>query len=86
MNRRVTVEELREHLEEHLEHVRQGDTLTVVRDGKVLANLEQEEKSWSKKPDPALGRFQDVDVGPAPENLTVDVVDLLRQMRDEERY
>ncbi|HEX8152321.1 MAG TPA: hypothetical protein VF698_04305 [Thermoanaerobaculia bacterium] len=82
MNRRVTVEELREHLEEHLEHVRDGDTLTVVEDGRTWLELVSKSTLRMTRPDPALGRFQDVPIGPRPETLTTTVLDLLAEDRE----
>ena len=79
MSKQVTVEELREKLEELLAEVEKGESVTVTRDGRAV---------WSIGPT-FVHRgvpfpFRDFDPGP-PLNLPFDVVDMLVEDREYER-
>ena len=78
MSKQVTVEELREKLDELLAEVEAGECVTVTREGRPV---------WSIGPT-FVHRgvpfpFRDFDPGP-PLNVTVDAVDLIREDRDHE--
>ncbi len=75
MSKTVTVEELREKLDELLAEVESGETLTVVKDttGPRFA------QRGVRFP------FRGFDPGPRPKNLTVDPVEMLIEEREWER-
>lgn len=76
MTKSVTVEELAEHLEQHLAEVQEGITLEILDDDTVIAFIE-----------PAIiyptstERTGDIKPGPRPKNLTVDPVQILLEDR-----
>lgn len=80
MSKEVTVEELREKLDELLAAVENGEALTVTRDGKQIGTL-----------NPAAVRrgvpypFRDFDFGPRPKNLNTDPAALIVEERERER-
>jgi hypothetical protein len=77
MSKQVTVEELREKLDELLAEVESGETLTV-----VPARESVGPKIVQKGvPFP----FRGFDPGPRPKNLTVDPVEMLIEEREWER-
>jgi antitoxin (DNA-binding transcriptional repressor) of toxin-antitoxin stability system len=79
MRKEVTVEELREKLDEVLAEVENGEAVTIVRDGKSIGILGPTvAQRGTRFP------FRDFDPGPRPKNLTSDVVALLREDRDSE--
>ena len=82
----VSVEELAAHLEEHLEEVRRGETLTVVKNGASVATIvPQDEEDLEVIPhDPAV-RLQDFEPGPRPKRLDFDAVQWLIDERERER-
>lgn len=88
MTKDVSVQELQEHLAEHLEEVKRGVTVRVMEGKNAVAELAAPE-SASADDDPmkdliwreATGRFCDF-VPPPPIESDVDVVALLREDRD----
>ena len=78
MSKQVTVEELREKLDELLAEVEKGETLTVV-PGKSRATGPTIVQKGVRFP------FRDFDPGPRPKNLTVDPVEMLIEEREWER-
>jgi hypothetical protein len=77
MSKEVTVEELREHLEEIIAEVEAGESVTIVR-----------ERGAAKRPGVAQEgkRFpwKDIVITPLKRPITTDAVDLIRQDRDDE--
>ena len=87
MTKTITVEELAANLQEHLAAVSDGTTLTVVASGKAIATLAPPlgiERLVRHRPDASL-RFQDVDLGPRPKNLTTDAAQIIIDERNYER-
>lgn len=80
MSKEITVEELIANITQHLDDVKNGETLTVVdQDGNQVATITPHEtQQRTKYP------FRDLDFGP-PVNLPFDVTDLIREDRDYER-
>ena len=74
MSREVTVEELRENLEQIIAEVEAGESVTIVKE-RGRSGIAQEGKMYP---------FRDFDPGPRPKNLRSDPVDLLREDRDDE--
>jgi len=81
MSREVTVEELREKLDEIIADVQQGETLTVVADGKAIVTMQPTVAPRRGVPYP----FRDFDWGPRPENLKTDPAALIIEERERER-
>jgi antitoxin (DNA-binding transcriptional repressor) of toxin-antitoxin stability system len=81
MSKTVTVEELRENLEERLEEVRNGEVLNVVDNGTMIAKIERPELEIIRH-DPSL-RLQDFKPGRPPKRL--DSVEWLIAERERER-
>ena len=81
MSKTVTVEELRENLEERLEDVRNGAVVNVVADGTMIAKIESPELEIIRH-DPAL-RLQDFKPGRPLKRL--DSVEWLIAERERER-
>jgi prevent-host-death family protein len=79
MSRKVTVEELREKLEEIIAEVKAGETVTIVEEGRTIASVAPV-SSYRGVAYP----FRDFDFGSRPANLTVDVTDIIREDRDSE--
>lgn len=77
----VTIEELREKLDEVIAEVEKGETVYVTKDGQVLVKF---------TPAPAVipprepGRFQDVPISPRPKNLKTDPVEMVIEDRASE--
>jgi prevent-host-death family protein len=76
MSREVTVDELRDQLDDILDAVERGESVSIRRNGRNIAALQ-----------PAPGRlgvrypFRDFDFGSRPKGLKTDVVDLIREDR-----
>ena len=80
MSKTVTVEELRENLDKVLADVERGTSVTVVREGRPIGTFGPTiVHRGTRFP------FRNFDPGPRPKNLTVDVVQFLREERDRER-
>jgi antitoxin (DNA-binding transcriptional repressor) of toxin-antitoxin stability system len=76
---KVTVEELREHLEEVLEKVEQGDRVTVYSGEKAVATIDApDELSYSHRPAPGQ-RFGDY--RPEPVEVDFDPLEFLMEDR-----
>ena len=84
MSKTVTVEELREKLEDRLEDVKQGESLRVVDHGTTIATIEPAVRPDVEiiRHDPAL-KLQDFKPGRPPKRL--DSVEWLIAERDRER-
>lgn len=80
MSKQVTVEELREKLDEVLAKVESGESVTIVRDGRRIGTLGPTVVQRGMR-----FPFRDFDPGPRPKNLTVDPVALLIEEREWER-
>ena len=78
MSKQVTVEELREKLDELLAEVEAGESLAVVRDGKQVMSI-QPTIVKARYP------FRGFDFGPRPKNLKTDAAALLIEERERER-
>jgi hypothetical protein len=74
MSREVTVEELRENLEQIIAEVEAGESVTIVKEPGQL-RLSQEGKRFP---------FRDIVISPLKRPITIDVVDLIREDRDDE--
>ncbi|HEY0157965.1 MAG TPA: hypothetical protein VGF28_11820 [Thermoanaerobaculia bacterium] len=72
MSKEVTVDELREHLEEIIAEVQAGESVMIVR--------EKTESRYTGTRFP----FRGIDFGPRPKNLRSDPTDLIREDRDSE--
>ena len=72
MSREVTVEELRENLEQIIAEVEAGEKVTIVKEHSPIV---QEGKPYP---------FRGFDPGPRPKNLRSDPTDLIREDRDDE--
>ena len=75
----VTVEELREKLDEVIAEVNNGETVKITKDGDRFARLGPD---LAFIPPREPGRFQDVPISPRPPNLTIDPVDVLIEDRE----
>lgn len=85
VTKEITLAELKEHLEENLEDVRNGGTtLRVVDGGATLAEIRPAEEEWvqcgSLEIRPGKGRMQDLEA-PTPLKLERDVVEYLLEER-----
>lgn len=79
MSKEVTIEELIANIAVHLDEVKNGETLTIVQDGKRIATMTPHvEQRGVKYP------FRDLKFGPRPKNLRTDPTDLIREDRDHE--
>jgi len=77
MSRAVTVDELRSRLDELLDVVEHGESVSIQRDGRRIAALEPANvQGGNRYP------FRDIDFGSRPRALKTDVVELLREDRD----
>lgn len=77
MSREVTVEELRENLEEILAEVEAGESVTIVRE-KTPAKRSGVAQEGKRFP------WKDIVISPLRRPITIDAVDLIRQDRDDE--
>lgn len=80
MTKRVTVEELREHLDD----LRNGEPLTLTDNGEDIARIEPSLPLRIVRHDPAL-RLQDFKPGLRPPRLDFDAVQWLIDERERER-
>ena len=78
MSKQVTVEELREKLDELIAEVESGESLTILRDGKEVMSL-QPTTVKARYP------FRGFDFGPRPKNLKTDPAALIIEERERER-
>lgn len=78
MSKVVTVEELIADIATHIDDVKNGETLTIVQDGKEVATMTPVAQKGVKYP------FRDLKFGPRPEGLRSDVTQLIRDDRDSE--
>jgi antitoxin (DNA-binding transcriptional repressor) of toxin-antitoxin stability system len=80
MSKQVTVEELRENLEELIAEVESGETITIVPDheSREIVGLTMVQRG-------VRFPFRGFDPGPRPKNLTVDSVAMLIEERELER-
>jgi prevent-host-death family protein len=80
MSKKVTVEELRERLEELLAEVENGESVTITRDGQNIAQV-----------GPTTGTggvsypFRDFDFGSRPKKLKIDGAEIIIAERERER-
>ncbi len=87
MTKEITVADLKEHLEERLEEVRNGTTLRVVTEDQAVVEIRQPNTTWNWVEEnglrirPAKGNMRDVKF-PPPLEPEIDVVALLREDRD----
>lgn len=84
MSKEVTVEELAANLREHLAEVQQGETLTIVADGKAIATMQPYGEVSIIRHNPAF-RLGDFNFGPRPKNLKTDPAALIIEERERER-
>ena len=87
MNRKVKLSELRAKLGEHLRHVSEGDTITVMECDKPIAEIVPPRKAAEKSkltfvnvPEPG-SRLGDLHFPPMDPPIDVDVVEILLDMR-----
>jgi hypothetical protein len=80
MSKRVTVEELRERLDD----LRHGQSLTLVEDGHEIADIRPRRELNIIRHDPAF-RLQDFTPAPRPRRLDFDAVQWLLDERERER-
>jgi hypothetical protein len=79
MSKEVTVEELRDRLDEVIADIKAGESVTILEDGRHIGAFE-----------PFLVQkgvrypFRNFDFGGRPKNLTSDVTELIREDRDSE--
>ena len=92
MTKDITVQELQEHLTDHIDEVRRGVTLRLVDEGKFVAEISPAETKPVVETKPgetpedmiyrrARGSFADF-VPPPPIESKVDIVAFLREDRD----
>jgi antitoxin (DNA-binding transcriptional repressor) of toxin-antitoxin stability system len=84
MRKDVTVDELREKLDELLAEVDNGTTVTIMRGNRAVATISRG-NLVDIQPPRETGRFQDVPVGARPKTLTSDSVEMLVEERELER-
>ena len=78
----VSVAEAKSHLSEILDRVEAGEEVVITRRGKAVARLKPERRSASISPDfEKLRAFRE-----SMPMASIPAGELLRQMRDEERY
>jgi prevent-host-death family protein len=80
MSKEVTVEELRERLDEIIAEVEAGESVTIVRDGVRIVNLGPTVINRGVR-----FPFRDFDFGPRPANLKSDPAELIIEERERER-
>ena len=87
MKRHVQITDLKSHLSEHLRTVRTGQPLIVMDRNTPIARIIPFEVGAEvlviRKPRPGAPRIQDIPM-PPPVKLDVDVVEVLREERDED--
>lgn len=80
MSREVTVEELKEKLDELLAEVASGETVTIVKDGHSIAQFASTAGTGGV-PYP----FRNFDFGSRPKNLKTDAAEIIIAERERER-
>jgi prevent-host-death family protein len=80
MSKEVTVEELREHLEEIIAEVKGGESVTITEDGRSIATVQSNVPKRGKR-----FPFRDLKISPLDKPLSVDPVELLIEEREYER-
>ncbi len=80
MSKQVTVEELREKLDEVLTEVANGETVTIVKDGRSIAQFASTAGTGGV-PYP----FRNFDFGSRPKNLKTDPAEIIIAERERER-
>jgi antitoxin (DNA-binding transcriptional repressor) of toxin-antitoxin stability system len=78
----VTVEELKEKLDEVIAEVETGETLSITRGGKTIFRMTP---GLTLIPPRDPGRIQDVKISPRPKTLRTDAAQMIIDERDEER-
>lgn len=78
MTKSVSLENLRERLDDYVGEAERGDVINVTKDGHVVATI-------APPPRQPGGRLRDFVPGPRPKNLTVDPAALLLEERERER-
>jgi len=86
MTKDISVQEMQEHFEDHIEEVRQGVTLRLIDGDKLVAEISPMERRATNTPEDmiyrhARGSFADF-VPPPPIESDVDIVAFLREDRD----
>ncbi|MDP9360645.1 MAG: hypothetical protein M3P29_04245 [Acidobacteriota bacterium] len=86
MTKDITLQEMQDHFDDHIDEVRRGITLRLIDGNNFVAEISPTEKIPNKTPDdmvyrPARGSFADF-VPPPPIESDIDVVALLREDRD----
>lgn len=80
MSKQVTVEELREKLEEVLAEVEAGENVTILKDGQPVAQFARTGGTGGVK-----YPFRDFDFGSRPKNLKIDGAEVIIAERERER-
>jgi hypothetical protein len=80
MSKEVTVEELREKLDELLAAVESGESVTITKDGQSIAEFTKTDGTGGV-PYP----FRDFDFGSRPKNLKIDGAEVIIAERERER-
>jgi antitoxin (DNA-binding transcriptional repressor) of toxin-antitoxin stability system len=78
----VTIEELREKLDEVIDEVEKGETLSITRNGNAVILMKP---GLMISPPRVPGRLQDIELGPPPMNLRSDAAQLITDEREHER-
>ncbi|HYI10820.1 MAG TPA: hypothetical protein VEK57_17300 [Thermoanaerobaculia bacterium] len=81
MSKEVTVEELRERLDEVLTDVKAGETVTILENGRNIGTFGPTIRVAQRG---VRYPFRNFDFGGRPKNLTSDVTELIREDRDSE--
>jgi antitoxin (DNA-binding transcriptional repressor) of toxin-antitoxin stability system len=79
--KQVTVEELRENVDELIAAIKDGETVTITDDGRELATVDPVPQGRGGVPYP----FRDFDFGSRPKGLTTDPAQLIIDERERER-
>jgi prevent-host-death family protein len=79
MSKEVTVEELREKLDEIIADVKGGESVTITEGGRNIATVQSNVPKRGKR-----FPFRDLVITPLDPPITVDVVKLIREDRDSE--
>lgn len=81
MSRELTVNELREKPDVLIEAIENGETVTIVRDGKTIGSVSPSQHPRGGVPYP----FRDFDFGSRPKGLLTDPAELIIEERQRER-
>lgn len=86
MSKVVTIEELVAHIDEFVEDVRRGETLTLVQDGESIATVAplSDAIQYVHVPKPGVRPGDFKPTGGRPKGLVTSSTDLLREDRDGE--